>query len=46
MWLLRNREDSAYKFLKEHDLSPANLQFLEDCFGGDWKRIEDESYDN
>ncbi|WIS40029.1 exonuclease [Acinetobacter phage vB_Ab4_Hep4-M] len=46
MWLLRNREDSAYKFLKEHDLSPANLQFLEDCFGGDWKRIEDEYYDN
>ena len=37
MWLLRDREDSAYKFIKEHELSPANLQFVEDCYNSDWR---------
>ena len=32
--------DSAYNFLKELNLSPANLDFLEDCYNQDWKRDE------
>ncbi|WP_222115566.1 hypothetical protein, partial [Micrococcus luteus] len=32
LWLLRNREDSAYKYLMEHELSKDNLHFLEDCY--------------
>lgn len=41
MWLLRNREDSAYKFFLEHDLSPANKQFVEDCYNADWRLPND-----
>lgn len=41
MWLLRNRDDSSYQFFKEHNLSPANLQFVEDCYNSDW-RLPDE----
>lgn len=41
LWLLRNREDSVYKFIKERELSPANAQFVEDCYNSDW-RLPDE----
>ena len=41
MWLLRDREDSVYKFIKEHELSPANAQFVADCYNADW-RLPDE----
>ena len=41
MWLLRDREDSVYRFIKEHELSPANAQFVEDCYNADW-RLPDE----
>lgn len=41
MWLLRDRDDSAYRFMKEHDLSPANLQFVEDCYNSDWRLPDD-----
>lgn len=37
MWLLRNRDDNVYKFLTEHDLSPSNLQFVEDTFNSEWR---------
>ena len=40
LWLLRWEGDSAYNFLKELNLSPANLDFLEDCYNQDWKRDE------
>ena len=42
MWLLRDRDDSSYRFIKEHNLSPANLQFVEDCYNSEWVRTEDE----
>ena len=40
LWLLRWEGDSAYNFLKELNLSPANLDFLEDCYNQDWRRDE------
>ncbi|UAW09953.1 5'-3' exonuclease [Acinetobacter phage APK86] len=43
LWLLRNREDSAYKYLMEHELSKDNLHFLEDCYHERiWRREPDE----
>ena len=38
MWLLRNRRDSSYKFFKEHELTPLNLEFLDECYNSNWKR--------
>ena len=32
--------DYAYNFLKELNLSPVNLDFLEDCYNQDWRRDE------
>lgn len=40
LWLLRWEGDSAYNFLKELNLSPANLDFPEDCYNQNWKRDE------
>lgn len=41
MWLLRNREDNVYKFFSEFALDPLNLEFLEECYAAEWRRIED-----
>ena len=40
LWLLRWEGDSAYNFLKELNLSPVNLDFLEDCYNQDWRQDE------
>lgn len=32
MWLLRNRQDNAFKFLSEHNLTDSNLNYLNECF--------------
>lgn len=42
MWLIRNREDSAYRYIAHLDLSPQNRQFVEDTNATAW-RTEDES---
>lgn len=41
MWLLRSKDDCVYKFIKEHNLSPANAQFVEDCYNTDWRLNDD-----
>lgn len=43
MFLLRNRDDCVYRFFKEHTLSPANAQFVEDCYNSDWRLPADET---
>lgn len=37
MWLMRHRGDSAYNYMKSLDLSPQNLQFLEDTNATAWR---------
>ena len=37
MWLMRHREDSAYNYIRSLDLSPQNLQFLEDTNATAWR---------
>ncbi len=32
MWLLRNPKDSSYIYLSEHDLTPDNKAFLDECY--------------
>ena len=34
------QDPAAYNFLKELNLSPVNLDFLEDCYNQDWRRDE------
>lgn len=41
MWLVRNHDDSAYKYMLSLDLSPQNKQFVEDTNATAW-RDEDE----
>jgi hypothetical protein len=43
MWLLRNRQDNAFKFFTEHNLTDSNLNFLSECFyEREWKIIGDQ----
>lgn len=38
MWLLRNREDSVYKYLSSTDLTDSNRDYLDTCyFEREWK---------
>lgn len=36
MWLIRNADDSAFKYLLEQDLSPSNKQYIYDCNETAW----------
>lgn len=36
MWLLRSSDDNVYKYMKSLALSPANLDFVEDCVRRNW----------
>lgn len=46
MWLLRNPDDSAYKYFTESELTTENKAFLDDCyFNRKWKLTQEE-YDN
>lgn len=43
MWLLRNPDDSSYKYFNQFDLTTENKQFLDDCYlNRDWKITEEE----
>lgn len=46
MWLLRDRDDSAYKFFTESELTTENKHFLSDCyFNRKWKLTTEEYED-
>ena len=45
MWLLRNPDDSAYKYFTEHELTTENAHFLTDCYLSKWKLTQEE-YEN
>ena len=45
LWLLRDHNDNVYRFINEHELSPANKQFVEDCYAADWRKVGDETSD-
>ena len=43
MWLLRSRDDSAYKYFISNELTTENRQFLDDCyFNRKWKMTPGE----
>lgn len=46
MWLLRHREDSAYKYFIEHDLTSENRAFLDDCYFNRKWTLTQEEYDD
>ena len=42
LWLLRDRDDNAYKYFTQFELTTANKEFLDDCyFNRAWMRSED-----
>ena len=41
MWLIRNREDSAYRYINSLDLSPQNRQFVEDTNATAWRTADE-----
>lgn len=48
LWLLRSREDTAEGYITSLNLTPANEDFILDCYEREWKRAEDmeEGYDD